>query len=331
MKMVNARRLAPIGASALLVLMLPGAASFGAESPLVDETLCEAISADELNALSVLAFEQVHGDERSCNFWPAGAGSGEFGVFLRLDRVEAIDAARQNSADAQDAQVGDYTGVVFETKRDGTFALLDLGDVSLVINAEIAGWPEADGVDPAVLALDIANVAITNLTDESGGGGTEAGDDAATADDLLPLPEIEAVSWDRERTETGLEIQEAGNEDQMGFFAPLLESVGASFPQMIFRQARVVDTSTSEPLGEYLGVTVVGVDQAVLESAAISWLESQIDPDLLVTKEEVTLAGKPVTRFGSEEEQVFVFVSGDTIHLLPFADAVAAAIVERLP
>jgi len=298
-------------ASGLALAAALSAPAFAAEPP--GDSLCAAISVDELAALGPLSYEPpAQGAPSYCVF---EAADGSYTLTLATTEI-SYELMRDPEAEEYSPGGRPATGV-----EGGVF--VDLGEERLAVTLDPGDSPDAAGLDPVEYALSVAEIVVPAL------GIAPASEEAAAGDALQPPP-VDGIEWGRTSVVTAAQLIDADAE-QATIWQALADAAGVDPSELsLLTDARARDAESGEVLGSYAAIQVAGVDAEQLEAAIVSWMGTVSGED--ASTDAISLGGKDVTALSAGDQlRGYLYAAGDVVHVLTMSEEDAARVLQALP
>ena len=298
-------------ASGLVFAVTLSAPAFAAEPS--GDSLCRAISVDELAALGPLTYEApTEGAPVYCVF---EAADGSYTLTLATTGI-SYDLMRDPEAEEFSAGGRPATGI-----EGGVF--VDLGEERLAVTLDPGDSPDAAGLDPVDYALSVAKIVVPAL-------GIAPASEEAAAGDVLQPPPVDGIEWGSSSVVTAAELIDADPE-QATIWQALADAAGVDSAELgLLTDARARDAQSGKVLGSYAAVQIAGADGKQLEAAIVSWMGTVSGED--VSTDAISLGGKDVTALSAGDQlRGYLYAAGDVVHVLTMSEEDAARILQALP
>jgi hypothetical protein len=298
-------------ASGLALAVTLSAPAFAAEPP--GDSLCEAISVDELAALGPLTYRTpTEGAPFYCVF---EAADGSYTLTLATTGI-SYDLMRDPESEEYSPGGRPATGI-----EGGV--LVDLGEERLAVTLDPGDSPDAQGLDPVDYARGVAEIVVPAL------GLPPASEEAASGDALQPPP-VDGIEWGRTSVVTAAELIDADAE-QATIWQALADAAGVDPSELsLLTDARARDADSGMALGSYAAVQVAGADGEQLQAAIVSWMGTVSGEE--VSTDVISLGGKDVTALSAGDQlRGYLYAAGDVVHSLTMSEEDAARILQALP
>jgi hypothetical protein len=316
-----------------LLLAIGGVPTLAADAADEEAGLCRVISIDVIADMTGQQYEETPFWDLAdnCKYLATSDPDGSHYVRLHLDGLYPYDRYLEGALDPVELEIGGHRAFLASDVDPrgwlNTQVAVDLGDVTLRTTVILDEGADPDQMDDTVR---ITEIALAGLGDES--SPTEPSPDDSRSADVpgLELPALEGFEWRGDIEAYGAGISDLEDAGMNLPFEVLLEALGADIERLGFRTATIRDSATGEDVGNYLAVRVAGADTAELEPAALTWLASLLGTTE-VSAEPVSIGDREVLTITlSADEQAYVYVDGDSVHLLSMPEAVAASMLEAL-
>lgn len=305
-----------ISAAVGLALTVPMGTAMAADAP-SEDSLCSAISFDQLHELGPLRFEAVLFDSPElCAYGPSPTGGTPQLSFLILGL--SLDFMEPEFTDPIETMVG------------GRRALTADGGLHVDVDGRILSFTLdlGDEAEPAVDALEYSMI-VAEIVVPAVMGGSASSQTAAADDGQLRVPEVEGIEWGGIQDVMTAEEMIAGDEMQAALWQPIFDATGAEPKDLVTLNVRAFKAGTTDELGFYGALRIEGADENALRAGFIDFL-GNVGGDVVI--EDISLGGRDVQRMAAGDAiSGVMYVDGDTVHTFTMSDEDAARVIEALP
>ena len=268
----------------------------------------------------------------NCKYLATSHPDGNHYVRLHLDGLAPYERYREGSLDPVDLEVGGRPAFsAFDEDPRGwlnTQVAVDLGEVTLRATLIADEGADPDQMDNTVR---LAEMAVAGLDDEGAAGpaATEAEPEAASDVPPIDLPAVDGMTWEREYHGYGATALDSD-------IAPLgidvlLDAIDADISRFGAHGADARDIDSGERLGAYLALRVDGADRESMEHAVLVWVAALLElPEAPVATDSIGGLDVLVVAPGEGMEPVYIYTTGDTVHLISTPEGEAARILAAL-
>jgi hypothetical protein len=323
MSRVPQRTLVVITAAAL-VMTVSTTTLLAAEGDADESSLCDAITLAEVHALSPLRFEEPSGGSAFggtyCQFGSPTTEAEYYSLGLGLSDLATVELAQAQLPGGLDLTVAGRPAYLVEQPDNvppGVQLLVDLGPESLSVSVGASeGQP---GLDPNDLVIAVAEVAAPRLLE------------AVESDDAqLGVPDVDGIEWGRNQDVETAEELIGGDEAQAAIWQPIFDATGAEPSELLILNVRALKPGTTDELGFYGALRIVGVDENALRAGFIDFMRNASGGDVVL--EDISLGGRDVQRMAAGDQiNGVLYVDGDTAHTFVMSEEDAARVIAALP